>query len=80
MAIGVETVNMTKIKYTGLPGGMSSWQNPNNYKPQPFDLVKIKTGKKEITGWWTGNTWMGLRLREKDVVVSWKRCSEQDFI
>lgn len=80
MAIGVKTVNMSKIKYTGLPGGMNSWQNPNSYKPQPFDLVNINTGEKEVRGWWTGNRWMGLRLREKDKVVSWKKCSEQDFI
>jgi hypothetical protein len=75
-----KTVNMTKLKYTSLPGGTFAWQDPQSYKPLPFDLVQIDTGEKEVRGWWTGNRWMGLRLREKDKVVSWKRCSEQDFI
>lgn len=80
MANGVKTVNTTKLKYTSLPGGMKAWQDPAIYKPQPFDLVEINTGEKHVRGWWTGNSWLGLRLQKKDKVVSWKRCSEQDFI
>lgn len=80
MKVSAKTVNMTKIKYTSLPGGIKAWQDPYRYKPQPFDLVEIDTGKKQVRGWWTGNRWLGLRLQERDKVVAWKKTSEQDFI
>jgi len=73
-------VNMTTIKYTDLPGEIPAWQSPDRFRPLPFDLVEIETSKKIVTGWWTGNTWMGLRLRKEDKIISWRKSRELDFI
>ena len=76
----VRQVDMVDLKYTDLPGGILEWQDPKMNRPLPFDLVELKTNTKTITGWWTGNDWMGLRLRKGDKVKSWKKSRELDFI
>lgn len=75
-----KTVDMIELKYTQLPGGLAGWQDPNKFRPLPFDLVELETHSKKISGWWTGNNWMGLRLREEDNVISWKKTNELNFI
>ena len=76
----LKVVDMIRIKYTDLPGGFPSWQDPSLTRPRAFDLVELKTPKKIVAGWWTGNAWMGLRLRKGEKIISWKRSRELDFI
>lgn len=80
MNSNVQTVNMRNLKYTDLPNGLHGWHDPTNYYPKEFDLVEIQTEEKTITGWWTGNYWMGLRLCKNDKVKSWKKARELDYI
>lgn len=75
-----KTVDMVVIKYTDLPGSFPSWQDPCTYRPMPFDLVEIQTPRGIKSGWWTGNKWMGVRLRKEDTIISWKKSRELDFI
>lgn len=76
----VRQVDMIKLKYTDLPGGILDWQDPRENRPLPYDLVQLCTNSKTITGWWTGNEWMGLRLKKGDRVKKWKKSRELDFI
>lgn len=78
--INIKTVDMVQLKYTDLPGRFPDWQNPSSFRPLPFDLVQLKTIKGIKSGWWTGNKWMGLRLRKGDKVISWKKTRELEFI
>lgn len=52
------------------------WNDVKDKKPVRFDLVDLKVkniyGRNLKTGWWDGNSWQGLRLTEKDVVLGWK--------
>lgn len=68
------------IKYTDLPGGLKGWHEPNGALPLDYDLVSLQTEKKITSGWWTGKYWTGLRLKENDKVIKWKKCHELDFI
>lgn len=76
----IKIVDMVKLKYADLPGGFPSWQDPTKHRPRAFDLVELKTTKKIVSGWWTGNAWMGLRLNKGEKVISWKKSRELDFI
>lgn len=76
----VRQVDMVKTKYTDLPGGIPAWQDPRQSRPLPYDLVEIQTLTNTVRGWWTGNDWMGLKLRKGDKVKSWKKSRELDFI
>ena len=76
----ITQVDIIEIKYSDLPGGLTSWQDSKLYRPFNYDLVDLKLSNKTITGWWTGNGWMGLRLRKGDKVISWKKSKEIDFI
>lgn len=79
-AMSIQTVDMVQLKYTDLPGEFPSWQDPKTFHPLPFDLVKVQTSEGIKSGWWTGNKWMGLRLRRGDKVISWKKTRELEFI
>lgn len=50
------------------------WADASKSSPIPFDLVTICTNRnKEISGWWTGHKWEGARLKNKEIVLFWKR-------
>lgn len=63
-------------KYTDAPTDIEGWIDPAWWLPLPFDLCWLKTDIKTKTGWWTGKVWEGLRLKEKEKVFYWKRCTE----
>jgi len=53
------------------------WVDAAKYLPADFDLVYMKVeGKKTLSGWMSGNNWEGLRLKEGDKVLYWKRKPE----
>lgn len=47
-----------------------------HFLPADFDLCTLKTDIRIRHGWHTGTIWDGLRLGEKEKVISWKRHSE----
>lgn len=72
------TIEKDNVNYTALPGGIEAWQTPDEYLPRPFDIVYMDVGRKTITGWWTGNLWMGLRLKKEDKISKWKKARDLD--
>lgn len=65
--------------------GIEEWIDAQKYKPEPFELVILKTKDKVAHGWYKGdffgkgNEWFGLRLKEKPKVLYWKQ-PEESFI
>ncbi len=56
------------------------WADVNKFLPADFDLVFLNIeGKKTISGWFTGNNWDGLLLKEEDKVISWKLKEEEKY-
>lgn len=54
-----------------------SWNNANKEKPIPYSLNNLHLESGEIVrGWWTGNSWDGLKLKRTDVVKHFKKCGE----
>lgn len=50
------------------------WAEAKSASPIPFDLVTVEvaTGQK-VAAWWNKFNWEGLRLKNEDIVVRWKR-------
>lgn len=73
------TDKITKLerpcKYSDVPTDKEKWVHDLNYMPIPYDLMflKLKNHTKIKSGWWDGNGWKGLRLKDEDEVVAWKR-------
>jgi len=58
----------------------NDWIQADKKKPEDFDLVIVVTkGGKECPAWWDGSRWSGLRLRESDEVISFKRYPFQTY-
>lgn len=50
------------------------WADPNEFLPDDGDLVWMKReGKRPVSGWIQGKTWIGFRLKAGDKVIGWKR-------
>lgn len=50
----------------------NGWTDPKSYLPLIYDLVWMKTLRKDVKGWWNGFEWEGLRLLPEDKVLFWK--------
>jgi len=56
---------------------MREWTDAETTKPIVYALnnLLLESGII-IRGWWTGNSWDGLKLKRGDVVISFKKCGE----
>lgn len=63
-------------KYTDVKSDIDGWTDPNLWLPYPYDLCWLKTVHKTKTGWWTGRLWEGMRIKEGEKVLYWKKCNE----
>ena len=63
------------VRYSDIPMDKEHWITDLTYRPIPFDLLylKIKDLLKVKAGWWNGEAWQGLRLKQEDEVIAWKR-------
>jgi len=53
------------------------WVDVNKFLPDDYDIVYLQlTDGRGVTGWLSGNTWEGLRLKPEDEIVLWKRKPE----
>lgn len=48
------------------------WIDASNQLPFPFDICLLDLDGKIISGWWTGQTWDGMKY-EGQKVYYWKR-------
>ena len=63
-------------KYTDAKFDIDGWSDPKKWLPYPYDLCWLKMPDRTRTGWWTGRNWEGMRIKDKDVVLYWKKCTE----
>lgn len=64
--------------YKDVECDIDGWVDCRKFLPDDFDLVfmRLKRGKA-ISGWISGKIWCGLRLKNDDVVIFWKRKEEE---
>ena len=71
------------IYYSNVVPEEDGWVCPEKWMPYPFDVVNLKAfssilnRNKFFNGWWTGKDWEGLRLKNTDFVMAWKKPEEQ---
>lgn len=73
--ISIETMEKENtFKYLVTLFDKDGWANAITHKPIPFDLVTVQTNTgKKVAAWWDKFKWQGLRLRQIDEILSWKR-------
>ncbi len=50
------------------------WADATTAYPIPYDLVTVETNtRKKIAAWWNQTNWEGIRLKNEDTVLRWKR-------
>lgn len=69
-----------KLNYSDIPNTWpSGWIPAIEYLPLDFDLVRLKTNKgRNIVGWSVGKKFDGLKLEEREKVISWHRVLKED--
>ncbi len=63
-------------RYPDIPSDLAGWIDAVKYLPRDFDLCVLKTLSCNLLGWYTGNSWDGLNIKESDTVLSWKRIKD----
>lgn len=63
-------------KYADTETDKEGWIDCQKYLPKEYDLCLLQLEDKTKTGWHTGTTWDGLKLKESDTVLSWKRIKD----
>ena len=59
--------------YTDIPFEAKEWNSVEEYLPEDYDLILLKTVTGKIfKGWLSFRTWDGMRKEENDVVKFWK--------
>ena len=62
------------LLYCDCPKDNKGFVDPSLYLPADYDLCDLMLfSGKEIKGWWTGTSWYGLRLKNKDIIKKWRR-------
>lgn len=69
----LKNVGVKDFWYKDVEYDIDGWVDALKYTPSKFDLVILKTDKNTITGWWTGDSWYSIRLKEDVKVLYWKR-------
>jgi hypothetical protein len=60
--------------YRNVDYDAEGWADAKKWLPADYDLVYMKIrGKPTIVGWSVGKEWLGLRLKDGDVITSWRR-------
>lgn len=62
-------------KYSDIPTDINKWVYDLEYMPIPYDLMflRLKENPKVKSGWWDGAIWQGLRLKDDETIIAWKR-------
>lgn len=64
--------------YKDVEYDIDGWADCARFLPDDYDFVFMRLLRnKTIAGWISGYTWTGLRLKQDDVVVFWKRKEEE---
>lgn len=64
--------------YKDVKYDIDGWVDCQLFLPDDYDLVYMKVdGKKTMAGWVSGSSWHGLKLKDGDKVLYWKRKPEE---
>jgi len=71
-------LNNEAFTYSHIEKDESGWVDATKYKPRSFDLINLKTNlDRVIKGWWTGQNWCGVRIKDYETVFKWRRTSNE---
>lgn len=77
---GKETKERVLYTYKDFEYDADGWTESAKYLPEDYDLVYMRLAiGKTIPGWHTNRTWYGVRLKQDDVVLLWKRKEEERY-
>ncbi len=63
--------------YTDIPNEGLDWNSVDEYLPDVYDLILLKTSTgKKFKGWLSHRTWDGMKMEENDIVKYWKLGSD----
>jgi len=65
-------VGQNDLSYSSLKSDVDGWVDASIFRPFPYDMVTLKTEDKTMSGWWTGNSWDGLKMKVEDKILYWK--------
>lgn len=65
------------LDYHSVPHTVKGYADVEKYTPADCDLLYLllEDGRKKM-GWWTGQSYFGLRLRPEDKIIGWKKCKD----
>lgn len=70
----IESRTKRKVAYRDVEYDPEGWVDCKDYLPKDYDLMYLKiSGKPNVSGWSVGNKWEGLKLKNKDQVIFWKK-------
>lgn len=55
------------------------WIDAKKYIPKKYDMCFLKTPIRVIKGWHNGLGWDGLRVRDNDSILYWKKIGDKKF-
>lgn len=63
--------------YKDVEYDLDGWADCSKFLPEDFDLVHLRLKReKTVSGWIVGFKWVGLRLKNDDIVCFWKKTDE----
>ena len=68
-----------KIKYTykDVKYDIDGWVDAKKYLPADYDLCLMKTKSRTLYGWYSGLSWDGMKIKDSDQILFWKRKQQE---
>lgn len=58
-----------------IPKDSMGFVDATKYTPPMFELCQLVTDKgRTRMGWWTGFEYYGMKIKDTDKIVAWKKC------
>lgn len=65
------------LNYADIPVDEDGWADAKEFMPADYDLCLLKIkDKKTQSGWASGLNWDGLKVKDEDEVLYWKKQRE----
>lgn len=65
------------LRYHMFPKKCFCWIDANYLLPGAYDLVTALTDDGKLKrGWFTGTSWEGANIKQKDCIIAWHRAKE----
>ncbi len=63
-----------RFSYSQVKFDLLGWADANEYLPEDYDLVQLKTNEEKVyPGWIIGTKWEGYRVKDDLSVTHWRR-------